>query len=221
MNPTIAILPAYNQEKSISGLIEKTKKYVSKVIVVVDGSTDRTAEVATKAGAIVPEPILKRGKGNAVKRGVEFSKSLAPEVIILMDADGQHNPEEIPSLFEPLSKGYDLVIGSRFLGTIKTSFVNKMGNHLFNLLHFFSTLKWITDVESGFRALKAEKLYSLEIKATHYEIESDILLEAVKKGLKIKEVPIVILKKEKGINVLDGFKIARFIIRKRLKDILR
>lgn len=223
MNKTIvAILPAYNQEKGIIELVQKVKKYVSDVIVVADGSTDKTIQSATESGAIALELVNKRGKGNAIIRGIEFSKSLNPDFIILMDSDGQHDPDEIPRLIQPLNENScDMVIGSRFLGIIKTSNINKVGNHILNLLHFLLTLRWLTDTESGFRAFKAEKLYSLDIKATHYEIESDVLLESIKKRLKIKEAPITILKKEKGINVLDGFKIASFVILKRLKDILK
>lgn len=218
----VAILPAYNQERQIAQLIKEVGKYVSEIIIVSDGSTDRTAELSAKSGAIVPEPILERGKGNAVRRGLEISKALSPEVIVLMDADGQNNPKEIPQIVSPiLSNDYDMVIGSRFLGVMKTSNLHKFGNYILNTLHFFLTFKWVTDTESGFRAFKAEKLYSLKPNATHYEIESDILLEAIKNKLRIKEVPIKILKKEKGILALDGFKIFSFIIKKRLKDILK
>lgn len=217
----IAILPAYNQESKISELVRALKKYVDDVIVVTDGSTDDTSKIAAKSGAIVPEQLNKRGKGNAVKRGIEISKSLKPSVIVLMDSDGQHNPEEIPKLVQPLiDEDYDMVIGSRFLGTIKTSSINKIGNHMLNLLHLLLTFKWVTDAESGFRAFKAGRLYSLDITASHYEIESDVLLEAIRKKLKIKEVPIAILKKERGINVLDGFNIAKFVVKKRLKSLL-
>lgn len=222
MNKNItAILPAYNQEKHIGGLIRDVKKHVSNIIVISDGSTDKTAEIATKLGAIVPEPINQRGKGNAVRRGIELSKSLSQGIIVLMDADGQNNPGEIPQLAKPLfEENYDIVIGSRFLGVMKTSTLHKFGNHLLNILHFLLTFKWVTDAESGFRAFKAEKLYSLNPKAAYYEIESDILLEAIKKDLKIKEVPITVLKKERGILALDGFKIVKFIIKKRIKDFL-
>lgn len=222
MNPKIVIiLPAYNQEKNIEGLLKDVQKYVSNTILISDGSTDRTAEFAAKSGAIVPDPVNKRGKGNAVIRGIEFSKSLKPDIIILMDSDGQNNPSEIPSLVKPLlEEDYDMVIGSRFLGVIRTSFINKLGNRILNLLHFLITLRWISDVESGFRAFKADKLYSLNIKAPNYELESDVLLESIKNKLKIKEVPIKILKQEKGINFSDGFKILKFILKKRLKDVL-
>jgi len=107
----IAILPAYNQEENITKLVEEVKKYVSHVIVVADGSTDKTAEVAVKS-ALVPEHISRRGKGNAVIRGINFSKSLNPDIIILMDSDGQHSPKEISQLTKPLLEGhYDMVIG--------------------------------------------------------------------------------------------------------------
>lgn len=223
MNSNIIVIsPAYNQEENIARLIENIKEYSSKVIIVTDGSTDKTAQIAFESGAIILKQINKRGKGNAIIRGIEASKSLSSDIIIIIDSDGQHDPKEIPGLIKPIiEEDYDMVIGSRFLGVIKTSSVNKIGNYVLNFLHFILTFKWLTDTESGFRAFKAEKLYSFNLKATHYEIESDILLEALRKKLKIKEVPITILKKEKGINVLDGFKIAKFIVQKRLKDILK
>lgn len=213
---TVVILPSYNEEEYIVRLIEEIKKYASEILVVANGCNDRTAEIAAKSGVIVLE-LSRKGKGNAVIRGIEFTKSLNPDMIILMDSDGQHNPKEILHLIKPLLEGYDMVIGSRFLGTIKTSNLNKFGNHLLNILHFLLTFKWITDTQSGFKSFRAEKLYSLKLTATNYAIESDILLEAIKNNLRIKEIPIGILKKEKGINTTDGFRIVNFIIKRYLK----
>lgn len=218
----VAILPAYNQEKNIANLIREVKQHVSETIVVSDGSTDRTAEIAAESGAIVPDPCNKRGKGNAIIRGIDVSKSLKPDVILLMDSDGQHNPEEIPKLLKPVIKDEaDLVIGSRFLGILRTSNINKVGNCLLNLLHFLLTFKWVSDAESGYRVFKAEKIYGLNLTALRYEIESDALLEAIDKKLRIKEVPITIVKEEKGITLLDGLRIGMFIILKKFRFILK
>lgn len=218
----IAILPAYNQERNISELIHNVKKYVSEVIVVSDGSTDNTGKVAAGSGAIVPAPLNKRGKGNAVIRGIETSKSLKPDVLLLMDSDGQHDPKEILDVTKPVIQDEaDMVIGSRFLGVLKTSNINKVGNYLLNMLHFLLTFKWVTDVESGYRAFKAEKLYALNLTAQKYETESDALLEAIDKRLRIKEVPVSIVKEEKGITFLDGLRIGKFIISKKLRSILK
>jgi len=218
----IAILPAYNQEKNIFELVQKVKKYASGVIVVPDGSVDNTAQIAAKSGAIMPALLNKRGKGNAVIRGIELSKSLSPDIILLMDSDGQHDPNEIPRIIAPIIEGEaDMVIGSRFLGVLKTSNINKIGNYLLNMLHFLLTFKWVTDVESGYRAFKAEKLYNLKLTASRYEIESDALLEAIDKKLRIKEVPVSIVKEEKGITLLDGLKIGKFIVYKKLNSILK
>lgn len=218
----VAILPAYNQEGNISELINNVKKYVSEIIVVSDGSTDNTAKFAAESSVIAPTPINKRGKGNAVIRGISISKSLNPDIILLMDSDGQHDPKEIPKLLEPIIKGQaDMVIGSRFLGVLKTSNINKVGNYLLNLLHFLLTFRWVTDVESGYRAFKAEKLYNLNLTALRYEVESDTLLEAIDKKLRIKEVPIITVKEEKGITLLDGFRIGKFVIFKKLRSFLK
>ena len=98
----VAILAAYNLEDSIALIVKKTKKYVDRVIVVSDGSADNTNQKALDSGAICPSHTLTRGKGFAVRKGIEFSKQFSPKYIILMDADGQHLPEEIPELLKPL-----------------------------------------------------------------------------------------------------------------------
>src|SRR5262245_3751141 len=112
----VAVLPAYNLEKSIGAIVERTKKFVDEVIVVADGSKDGTGRAAKAAGAIVPDPDQVRGKGYAVIKGFRVAKAFNPDIVVLMDSDGQHLPEEIPDLLEPLvSQEIDMVVGSRML----------------------------------------------------------------------------------------------------------
>ena len=210
----VTILPAYNLEEEIQGIVERTKQYSDIVIVVSDGSTDNTHENATKAGALCPEETNKLGMGFAVRKGIEYSKQFNPDVVVLMDADGQHLPEEIPKVIEPImTEDVDTVIGSRTMGVLKTSTINKIGNFGLRLISFFVTGKWFTDTESGFRAYKAAKLYELDLEADEYEIESDLFLKSLNRGHSIREVPITVPKAVPGVTVIDGFKMGIFKIK--------
>lgn len=210
----VAILPAYNLEKTIGEIVDRTKPFADVVLVVSDGSTDRTAEAARAAGAYVPEPELVRGKGFAVIKGIEASKEFNPDVVILMDTDGQHLPEEIPVLLKPiLSNQADMVIGSRQKGELKTSLINKIGNLGLKLISFLVTLRWISDTESGFRAFNSERLYSLKLISLGYEIEGELLLRALHKGFRVEEVPIHVPFAVPGVTVVDGLKNGWFKLR--------
>ena len=217
-NKIIVILSAYNLEKTIGDIVKKTSKYVNEVLVVADGSTDKTAEMAEKNGAIVPVPTLKRGKGYAIIKGIKKSKEFSPDIVILMDADGQHMPEEIPIVVEPiLNEGFDMVVGSRMLGELKTSLINKIGNLGLKLISSIVTGKWMTDTESGFRAFDAKKIYSLNLASIGFEIESELLLKAIHNNFRIKEVPITVPYQIAGITVVDGIKNGWYKFRKGLE----
>ena len=210
----VTILPAYNLEEEIPGIVERTKQNSDIVIVVSDGSSDKTWEEATKAGALCPEETDKLGMGFAVRKGIEFSKQFKPDVVVLMDADGQHLPEEIPKVIEPIIKeDVDTVVGSRTMGVLKTSAINRIGNFGLKLISFFVTGRWFTDTESGFRAYKAAKLYELDLEAEGYEIESDLFLKSLNRGHSVREVPITVPKAVPGVTVIDGFKMGVFKIK--------
>ncbi len=207
----IAILAAYNLENTIGDIVLRTKKFVNHVIVVTDGSIDFTDKKASKYGAIVPEQTSHRGKGFAVIKGINASRDYNPDIIILMDADGQHLPEEIPLLLQPIfSEDFDVVVGSRMLGNLKTSTINKIGNFGLKIISFIVTGKWMTDTESGFRAFKANKLYKLDLNCNGYEIESELFLKSLYNKFTIKEVPITVPFAVPGVTVIDGFKMGKY-----------
>ncbi len=204
----VAVLPAYNLEKGIAAIVERTRPFVDHVIVTADASKDGTAAAARAAGAIVPEPEMTRGKGFALIKGVNAAKELAPDIVIVMDSDGQHLPEEIPVLLAPFQDGaVDMVVGSRMLGTLRTSTINKFGNWGLKCISFAVTWRWLTDTESGFRAFKANKLFQLKLSSRGYEIESELLLRSLHAGFKVKEVPIHVPFAVPGVTVWDGFKV--------------
>ena len=214
----VAVLPAYNLESSIAAIVERTKPFVDEVLVVADGSKDGTGAAARRAGAVVPEPELVRGKGFAIIKGIRESRKLSPDVVILMDSDGQHLPEEIPVLLKPLEEGRaDLVSGSRMLGTLRTSRINVIGNWGLRMISFLVTWRWLTDTETGYRAFRAESLYAIPLKSRGYEIESELMLRAMYRDLRIVEVPITVPFAVPGVTVWDGFKVGWYKIRMGLR----
>jgi glycosyltransferase involved in cell wall biosynthesis len=214
----VAILPAYNLEKSIASIVERTTPFVDAVIVPADASRDGTAAAARAAGAIVPEPEMVRGKGFAILKGIAAARALGPEIVVLLDSDGQHLPEEIPILLAPLKEGRaDLVSGSRMLGTLRTSRINVFGNWFLRLLSFLLTWRWLTDTETGFRAFRAEALFALPLHSRGYEIESELMIRSLCRRLRIVEVPITVPFAVPGVTVWDGFKIAWFKIKLALR----
>ncbi|MHC1591417.1 MAG: glycosyltransferase family 2 protein, partial [Candidatus Helarchaeales archaeon] len=167
-NPKImAIIPAYNEEKSIRWVIEGTKKHVTEVLVLNDGSIDNTATIAADAGARVISNDYQMGLGITMKKAFKNALRLDADIVITIDADGQYDPEEIPKLLQPiLSNEADLVLGSRFMekGSIeKMSKVKKIGNKVFTWATNRFTGLHLTDSATGFRAFRKEVLKEIPI----------------------------------------------------------
>jgi glycosyltransferase involved in cell wall biosynthesis len=185
----VAVIPAYNEAKAIGRVVEGARKVVDKVIVVDDGSIDKTAETARAAGAEVVVLKKNMGKARALKRGLKDCRGY--DAIILLDGDLQHLPEEIPLLLEGLSNGGDLCLGNRFFSSYDSMpRMSVLSNRAASFLLSFLTGQKITDPQSGFRAIRGDKLDILELRAERYAIEHVMLLEAARKKFNIKEVPI-------------------------------
>jgi len=182
--------PAYNEEKYIGTVILQAKQYAEEVIVVDDGSTDRTRVVAELAGAKVVSHESNRGYGNAVRTILSEARTLDADVLIILDADSQHNPSEIPSLVEAISEGYDVVIGSREAQKNMIPRYRRVGQKVLGGLTNLLSGEKITDTESGFRAYSKKAISELDLKETGMAISSEIIKSAAAKKLRIKEVPI-------------------------------
>jgi glycosyltransferase involved in cell wall biosynthesis len=186
----LAGIAAYNEARYVGSIVLQARQYVDEVIVVDDGSTDNTARVAELAGATVIRHGENRGKGAAVQSILAEAKRRKPDVLVLLDADAQHNPNEIPTLIKPVSQGYDLVIGSREAQKDKTPKYRRIGQKvIFGSSRLASGTK-VADSESGFRALSPRAINELDLQAQGFAIESEMITFAADKNLKITEVPI-------------------------------
>ena len=191
MTKITAVMPAYNEEVSLGSTVLTTKKYVDNIIVVDDGSTDNTVEIAALAGAEVISHPSNKGKGAALKTGFEAAR--ASEIIVTIDSDGQHNPEEIPKLIKPIINGEaDVVNGSRYIHGNKkdTPSYRRVGQTVLDKATNLNSGLDITDSQSGFRAFARHAVPAFRFSCSDFGIESEMLMDASNAGLRIKEVEI-------------------------------
>ena len=195
MEITIGI-PAYNEEKNISTIIRKLQKITTKIIVCDDGSTDSTAKIAKEMGVLVLQHEKNLGYGSAIRSIFLKAREEKSEFLITLDSDGQHRIEDIQTILKPLqNKEADLVIGSRFLnddGKNVPSY-RKVGIKLLTKLANTSLEDNITDSQSGFRGYSQEIIQNITPSESGMGVSNEILIKASKQGLKIVEVPIIIL----------------------------
>lgn len=207
----VAIMPAFNEERSIGEVILKLKKYVDQIIVIDDGSKDKTYQVALQAGAKVYRHLINRGLGGALGTGIKAALIDKADIIITIDADGQHDPGEISQIVKPISEGKaDVVIGSRFLVPQPMPLFRKLGIPFFNIIAFVLFHIRSTDSLSGMRVFNKKVAQNLEICTNDMEASLEILEESQNLGFKIKEVPIKAIYTEyslsKGLKFLPGLK---------------
>lgn len=198
----IVIIPAYNEEDNIVNIINSVKKYASIVIVIDDGSSDNTYQYAVSAGAKVIRNLQNRGKGSALKKGFQECLRFNPEIVITIDADGQHDAEDIPVLIKPIKDGIaDMVIGSRYntVSLREIPLVRGIGLSVISMLNQSLTQINVKDTQSGFRAYNKTILSIIsDYESVGYGAEMELLAEVDRNGLNIMEVPVTIRYKGLG-----------------------
>jgi glycosyltransferase involved in cell wall biosynthesis len=216
---TIAIIPAHNEELHIAEVIRGVRKFVNKVIVVDDGSNDRTKYESRNADKIVSH-MINLGKGMALRTGFDVAIDMGADIIITIDGDMQNDPEDIPRFIKALKKtNSDIIIGKRVISK-NAPITARIGNVL--LTNFFSILYRtnLSDTQSGYRAFKAGVYQKILWKSSGYTVETEMLANARKHNLKCREIPIKAryLDKVKGTTVIDGVKIFANMLFWRLKQ---
>jgi len=207
LNKVWVVIPAHNEEKHIEGVIKNTKKFAKNILVVDDGSKDKTSVIAERSGAFVLKHIVNLGKGAALKTGCEYAIKKGAEKIVVLDADGQHDPKEIPEFIKALDNA-DIVFGYRRLNK-NMPFVLRYGNwFIFFMAKLLFGLK-IADTQCGYRAFRSNAYNKIKWNAVDYSMESEMIANAGKAHLRYKQIPIetIYSDKYKGTTVIDGFKI--------------
>jgi glycosyltransferase involved in cell wall biosynthesis len=188
-----ACIPAYNEEDSIADVVTKSLPHVDRVVVCDDGSTDNTAKLAKDAGAIVISQ-KNQGYGAAISTLFDYARDQNAQIMITLDGDGQHNPDQIPLLVDAIiDHNVDVTIGSRFLDdTTKPSGYRKSGIKIITSASNYGTNFKVSDSQSGFRAYSKNAIDAIHPTEQGMSVSTEILLKISNKGLSVAEVPITI-----------------------------
>lgn len=191
------VIPAFNEADNIGYVLDQIPDEVcglpTAVLVVDDGSRDGTEEVAAAHGAVVARHVVNRGGGAALRTGYRLMVDSEAAIVVTLDADGQHLPSEMPALVQPVLDGeVDVAHGSRVLGHAdKNHFARELGIVFFNRLVSFITRTHVTDCSNGYRAVRTSVLPQLVLKQEQFHT-SEFMIEAIKRGIPAKEVPITV-----------------------------
>jgi Glycosyl transferase family 2 len=197
------LIPAYNEADNIAYVLDRVPEQVcgreTAVLVVDDGSRDTTGEVAAAHGAAVARHVINRGGGAALRTGYRLLADSEAEIVVTLDADGQHLPAEMPRLVQPVLDGeVDLAHGSRVLGRAdRNHFARELGIVFFNRIVSFITRTHVTDCSNGYRAVRAAVLPQLVLRQEQFHT-SEFMIEAIKRGVPAKEVPVTVERRLHG-----------------------
>lgn len=209
----VAVIPAYNEERTVGGIVRRAKRYADSVVVVDDASKDKTAAAAKTAGAVVVRHKKNAGLGSAIRTGLNYALKSKADIVLTLDADGQHDPADIPKFLQKISDGYDFVLGERALHAYP--FRKKLGNFFLTHATNFVSGTDLRDTESGFRAFSRNALKKLKLKAERYEIAVEIVFEVGRNSLRACNVSINSPVYVQGVNALDGLKNFMFLLHRR------
>lgn len=210
------IMPGYNEEFNISKSISEVLKITKNLIVVDDGSSDKTFDIAKKHCENVLRHKINLGKGSALKTGIEYAIKKGAKRFVFIDSDGQHEAKEIPKFFKQLDLGNDIVFGYRKLNK-KMPLTFRIGNFALSFGIFLLFKIKLRDTQSGYRAITLDSYEKIKWKARDYSVESEMIANAGRNKLKYKEIPINTIYHDvnKGTTIFNGIKIMLDMFRHR------
>ncbi len=190
MNPCI-LIPAYNAERTIPDVVRACRRYVRWILVVNDGSGDQTAAAAEEAGALVINHPVNRGKGAALQTAFDYVLGTPWDLFIILDADGQHSPDEIPRFLEAHMEDHDaLLLGNRLHDPGPMPWPRRVTNRVMSWVLSMLIGQRVPDTQCGYKLLTKEALRQLKPVTSGYDFDSEILLLASRTGARIRPVPI-------------------------------
>jgi glycosyltransferase involved in cell wall biosynthesis len=218
---TAAVIPAYQAERWVAGVVSGTLEQLEAVLVVDDGSSDATAQTARAAGAEVVRLPTNQGKGAALRRGFEEWLARGMDAVVTLDADGQHLPAEIPRLLAAASDA-DLVLGSRDHLFEDMTGLRRRSNALSSRAISFAAGLSLPDVQTGFRLYTRRLLEAVPVREDRFEAESAVVVRAARRGLRVRCVPIELAfadgtRTSHYRPLIDSLRIARAVIAARFE----
>jgi len=207
----LIIIPSYNEEKHIKKVIEKCLKSSKYVFAVDDGSSDNTSKEIKKTRAVYLLNKTNKGKGYSLKRGFNYAVKNNFDIVITIDADGQHNPKLIPKFVKEIEKGFDVVIGTRRKRHSSIPKIRRITNFLLSLIFSAASRTWIKDTQSGYRAFNVKVLKNLKLKTNRYETESEILMKLGRRGAKFGKVNIPVIYRDEKSSINPVKDAVRFV----------
>ncbi|MBI2437227.1 MAG: glycosyltransferase family 2 protein, partial [Lentisphaerae bacterium] len=188
------VIPAYREERKIANVVERVRKYAQAVIVVDDGSPDRTAEQAAASGAVVLRHPRNLGKGAALNTAFHYAREKGFDYLITLDADGQHEPADIPRFIETYERrGCPVLIGNRMDAPGNMPRLRRWTNRLMSAFLSRAMGQNVPDTQCGFRLYRCDVLPSVETQAARFAAESEILLQIASQGVRLESVPITVI----------------------------
>jgi len=189
-----AIVPAYQEEAHIASVVQAVRRYCPQVIVVDDGSRDRTAELAAQAGAEVVRHGVNKGKGAALNTGFAEARARGCEFLLTLDADGQHDPAHIPEFVETYRRtGVPVLVGNRMDRAQGMPLHRRLTNLFMSWLLSREMGQWVPDTQNGYRLYRCDVLADLPTQSQRFAAESEVLLVLAERGVRIGAVPVKVI----------------------------
>lgn len=209
------LIPVYNEEPYIRDVVDRCLQYTNDILIVDDGSTDRSLEALSGSGVEVLAHGTNQGKGIALRAGFDHAIKNGYKYLVTLDGDGQHEPEELPHFIDAFEKGADLVIGTRTRTGSDMPYIRRLANATSSRLLSLRAGQRVTDSQSGYRGMNLDYLKEVELTRGKFDLENEVLLKMLRQGAKLHEVPIKTIYGDEVSqfnSIIDGARFFRSLI---------